>query len=308
MRSRSGERCRPMRTPLRSRGRRSTPRDIAPMVTWGTNPEQTLPITGRCPIPQTRRAERRRDTSGARLYGPQPGMPLTEIAVDRVFIGSCTNGGSRICAPPPRGRGSGARRSRMGGAGLRAGQAPGRSRRARPNIHRCRIRMARAGCSLCTAHQRRLAARRGALRVDLEPQLPRPPGPGGRTHLDESGDGGGGGNDRPAYGCSRTAAGGSNMEPFTPLTAVARPDRRDQRRHQPDRVRRASTRCRAGRNTAQLLFHDRRFDADGTREAISFSTASRIGGRRIVVADRNAAAAPRAKARSTRSTTSASAA
>jgi 3-isopropylmalate/(R)-2-methylmalate dehydratase large subunit len=69
---------------------------VVPMVTWGTNPEQALPITARVPDPaQETDLERRTEYSKALAYmGLRPGMPLTEIAVDRIFIGSCTN--SRI--------------------------------------------------------------------------------------------------------------------------------------------------------------------------------------------------------------------
>jgi 3-isopropylmalate/(R)-2-methylmalate dehydratase large subunit len=69
---------------------------LAPMVTWGTSPEDVLPITGRVPDPgqephQGRRARLLRALDYMALV---PGTPLSEIAVDRVFIGSCTN--SRI--------------------------------------------------------------------------------------------------------------------------------------------------------------------------------------------------------------------
>src|SRR5262249_23646842 len=69
---------------------------VVPMVTWATNPEQALPITERVPDPeQEQDVERRAEYSKALSYmGLQPGMPLTDIAVDRIFIGSCTN--SRI--------------------------------------------------------------------------------------------------------------------------------------------------------------------------------------------------------------------
>ena len=62
---------------------------VVPMVTWGTNPEQALPITGRVPDPeQEQNADRRTEYHKALSYmGLQPGMPLTDIAVDRVFIG-----------------------------------------------------------------------------------------------------------------------------------------------------------------------------------------------------------------------------
>jgi 3-isopropylmalate/(R)-2-methylmalate dehydratase large subunit len=69
---------------------------IAPMVTWGTNPGQALPITDRIPdIAREVDADRRRDIAAALDYMDlKPGLALAEIALDRVFIGSCTN--SRI--------------------------------------------------------------------------------------------------------------------------------------------------------------------------------------------------------------------
>jgi 3-isopropylmalate/(R)-2-methylmalate dehydratase large subunit len=70
--------------------------EIAPMVTWGTNPEQALPVGGRVPDPAGEPdPERRGEIEAALAYMDlRPGMPLTEIRLDRVFIGSCTN--SRI--------------------------------------------------------------------------------------------------------------------------------------------------------------------------------------------------------------------
>jgi 3-isopropylmalate/(R)-2-methylmalate dehydratase large subunit len=66
--------------------------DIVPMVTWGTNPEHTLPITGSVPDLASQTAERRADIESALDYmNLTPGTRLRDIAVDRVFIGSCTN-------------------------------------------------------------------------------------------------------------------------------------------------------------------------------------------------------------------------
>ncbi len=67
--------------------------EIVPMVTWGTSPESCAPITGRVPDPaQEPDPERRAAMERALAYmGLAPGMPLAEIPVDRVFIGSCTN-------------------------------------------------------------------------------------------------------------------------------------------------------------------------------------------------------------------------
>ncbi|MEZ5777479.1 MAG: 3-isopropylmalate dehydratase large subunit [Paracoccaceae bacterium] len=67
--------------------------DIAPVVTWGTSPEDVLPITGAVPAPE--------DFTGGKVeavkrsldyMGLKPGTKLTDIRIDTVFIGSCTNG------------------------------------------------------------------------------------------------------------------------------------------------------------------------------------------------------------------------
>jgi 3-isopropylmalate/(R)-2-methylmalate dehydratase large subunit len=67
---------------------------IAPHVTWGTSPEDVLPITGQVPDPAgiadpARRAAMRRSLD---YMGLEAGLKLSRIAVQRVFIGSCTNG------------------------------------------------------------------------------------------------------------------------------------------------------------------------------------------------------------------------
>ncbi|WP_424971930.1 3-isopropylmalate dehydratase large subunit [Dinoroseobacter sp. S76] len=67
--------------------------DIAPVVTWGTSPEDVLPISALVPSPE--------DFTGGKVdaakrsldyMGLTPGTPLSEIEIDTVFIGSCTNG------------------------------------------------------------------------------------------------------------------------------------------------------------------------------------------------------------------------
>jgi len=69
--------------------------DIAPIVSWGTTPEQAAPITARVPEPDANDPVRGQAQRDAMAYmGLTPGMKLTDIPVDRVFIGSCTN--SRI--------------------------------------------------------------------------------------------------------------------------------------------------------------------------------------------------------------------
>ncbi len=60
--------------------------DVPPQVSWGTNPSQVAPITGTVPEPADETDER-----ALQYMGLAAGTPLREIAVDRVFLGSCTN-------------------------------------------------------------------------------------------------------------------------------------------------------------------------------------------------------------------------
>ena len=70
--------------------------DIVPTVTWGTSPEDALPITAEVPDPKNigDMARRAKIERAIEYMGLQAGMKLTDIKIDTVFIGSCTN--SRI--------------------------------------------------------------------------------------------------------------------------------------------------------------------------------------------------------------------
>ena len=59
---------------------------LEPHVTWGTTPAQVVPVTGRVPAPRSETDER-----ALRYMDLKPGLALADIAIDRVFIGSCTN-------------------------------------------------------------------------------------------------------------------------------------------------------------------------------------------------------------------------
>ena len=159
---------------------------VVPMVTWGTNPEQALPITGRVPDPeQEGNAERRTEYRKALSYmGLQPGMPLTDIAVDRVFIGSCTN--SRIDDIR-----AAAAVAKLGHAVVPAWVVPGSQsikRQAEAEgldriFTEAGFEWRAAGCSLCTAlngDQLKPGERCGST---SNRNFQGRQGPGGRTHL-----------------------------------------------------------------------------------------------------------------------------
>ncbi len=69
---------------------------IVPQVTWGTSPEMVLGIDGAVPDPDKEKDDVKRDAIERALtyMGLQPGKPLSDITIDKVFIGSCPN--SRI--------------------------------------------------------------------------------------------------------------------------------------------------------------------------------------------------------------------
>lgn len=69
-------------------------RQIAPMVTWGTSPQDAIAVTDRIPDPDLAESPARREGMRRMLdyMGLAPGTAMSNVAVDRVFIGSCTNG------------------------------------------------------------------------------------------------------------------------------------------------------------------------------------------------------------------------
>jgi 3-isopropylmalate/(R)-2-methylmalate dehydratase large subunit len=67
--------------------------DIVPQVTWGTSPEDVAPINGKVPDPADAKDDAKKVAMERAIeyMGLKPGMPIEEIKVERVFIGSCTN-------------------------------------------------------------------------------------------------------------------------------------------------------------------------------------------------------------------------
>jgi len=69
-------------------------KDIEPLVTWGTSPQDVSPITGEVPDPEKEKDKDRRTAMYRSLeyMGLKPKMKISDIKVDKIFIGSCTNG------------------------------------------------------------------------------------------------------------------------------------------------------------------------------------------------------------------------
>jgi 3-isopropylmalate/(R)-2-methylmalate dehydratase large subunit len=67
---------------------------LPPLVTWGTSPEQVTSITGKVPVPSEIADEKKRIAAEQSLayMGLNGGEKITDLKIDRVFIGSCTNG------------------------------------------------------------------------------------------------------------------------------------------------------------------------------------------------------------------------
>jgi 3-isopropylmalate/(R)-2-methylmalate dehydratase large subunit len=68
--------------------------DLVPIVTWGTNPGMSVPVTSAIPNPDHARdaSERSAMLAALNYMGLQPGTRIEELTLDRIFIGSCTNG------------------------------------------------------------------------------------------------------------------------------------------------------------------------------------------------------------------------
>jgi len=64
------------------------------MVTWGTSPQDVVPVTGIVPDPKDEKDEDREASMNRSLnyMGLRPNTKITDIKIDRIFIGSCTNG------------------------------------------------------------------------------------------------------------------------------------------------------------------------------------------------------------------------
>jgi 3-isopropylmalate/(R)-2-methylmalate dehydratase large subunit len=159
--------------------------DIAPMVTWGTNPEHALPITASIPNPGTATVNKGEEISAALRYmGLTADTPLTEIAVDRVFIGSCTNARIEDLR-------AAAQIARLGHAQIPAvvvpGSTPIKRQAEAEGIDRVFIdagfEWRDAGCSMCTALNGDALSEGERCASTSNRNFRGRQGPNGRTHL-----------------------------------------------------------------------------------------------------------------------------
>ncbi|MCE2516890.1 MAG: 3-isopropylmalate dehydratase large subunit [Alphaproteobacteria bacterium] len=130
--------------------------DIIPTVTWGTSPEDTAPINGIVPDPAkiSDPAQQAKVQRAIDYMGLQPGMNITDIEVDTVFIGSCTNSrieDLRAAAEVARGRKvkDGIRAMIVPGSGLVKEQAEGEGLDV--VFRDAGFDWREAGCSMCLA-------------------------------------------------------------------------------------------------------------------------------------------------------------
>jgi len=147
---------------------------IEPQVTWGTSPEQVLPIGARVPDPAKEADPQKRSgiERALQYMGLAAGTPLSGIKVDKVFIRCGRSQGQEE---------GGGRQTGAGRAGFRHRQTPGRGRRPGQDIHRRRLRMARTGLFDVPGNECGSPRTGRALRVHLQPQFRGPPG-SRRTH------------------------------------------------------------------------------------------------------------------------------
>jgi 3-isopropylmalate/(R)-2-methylmalate dehydratase large subunit len=162
--------------------------DIIPLVTWGTSPQDVLPITGAVPDPTVEAdVNRRRSMERSLEYmGLKAGTKLTEIKIETAFIGSCTNGrieDLRAAAAIAKGRkvAAGVRALVVPGSGLVKEQAE------KEGLDRifteAGFEWREAGCSMCLAMNADKLKPGERSASTSNRNFEGRQGPGGRTHL-----------------------------------------------------------------------------------------------------------------------------
>ncbi|MDT8332736.1 3-isopropylmalate dehydratase large subunit [Roseomonas gilardii] len=161
---------------------------IVPQVTWGTSPETVVPVTGRVPDPAEQADEAKRAQMQRMLdyMGLAANMPMQEVKIDAVFLGSCTNGrieDIRAAAEVLKGRkiAPGVRAMAVPGSGLVKEQAE------QEGLDRILIdagfEWREAGCSMCLGMNPDKLKPGERCASTSNRNFEGRQGPGGRTHL-----------------------------------------------------------------------------------------------------------------------------
>jgi len=162
--------------------------ELEPQVTWGTNPAQVVSVTGAVPAPDSfdDPADRQNAAGALEYMGLEAGTPVTDIAIDRVFIGSCTNGrleDLRAAAAAVRGR--------KIASGVRALVVPGstlvRLQAQQEGLHTvfedAGFEWRESGCSMCLGMNPDILAPGERCASTSNRNFEGRQGKGGRTHL-----------------------------------------------------------------------------------------------------------------------------
>ncbi len=162
--------------------------DILPQVTWGTNPGQVIPIDAVVPDPAacTDAAARKSVEAALRYMDLKPGVPLTDVPIDRVFIGSCTNArieDLRAAAEVARGHAVSSRVSAMVVPGSEQVKRQAEKEGLDQVFRDAGFEWREAGCSMCLAMNPDSLAPGQRCASTSNRNFEGRQGKGGRTHL-----------------------------------------------------------------------------------------------------------------------------
>ncbi len=159
---------------------------LGPMVTWGTSPEQAAPVAGRVPDPASLPTAARREAAAKALayMDLQPGQALDGLAIDRVFIGSCTN--ARLEDLREAAAAIGGRRAQVPALvspGSRAVKRAAEREGLDAVFRAAGFEWADSGCSMCVGMNGDLVPPGARCASTANRNFPGRQGPGSRTHL-----------------------------------------------------------------------------------------------------------------------------
>jgi 3-isopropylmalate/(R)-2-methylmalate dehydratase large subunit len=161
---------------------------LSPQVTWGTNPGQVVPVTGRVPDPDSLEGPADREAAERALayMALEPGTAIEDISIDRVFIGSCTNSrieDLRAAAAAVRGRDVASSVRAMVVPGSQQVKAQAEEEGLDDVFRRAGFEWREAGCSMCLGMNPDTLAPGERSASTSNRNFEGRQGAGGRTHL-----------------------------------------------------------------------------------------------------------------------------